>query len=43
LREKDLSTFLDVLALHHCIVLSSPIGLVRVRDCDLITLGGVTS
>ena len=36
---KDLNTS-SVLALHHCIVLSSPPRLVRVRDRELVTLGG---
>ena len=36
---RDLNTF-GVLALHHCIVLSSPPRLVRVRDRELVTLGG---
>ncbi|KAK1677915.1 hypothetical protein QYE76_038763 [Lolium multiflorum] len=36
---KDLNTS-GVLALHHCIVLSSPPRFVRVRDRELVTLGG---
>ncbi len=31
---------LGVLALHPCIVLSSPLRFVRVRDRELVTLGG---
>jgi hypothetical protein len=32
-----------VLALHPCIVLSSPFQLVRVKDREIVTLGEVTS
>jgi hypothetical protein len=40
LREKDLRNFLGVLALHPCIVLSSSLRFVQVRDRELVTLGG---
>jgi hypothetical protein len=32
--------YLYILALHPCIVLSSPLQFVRVRDRELVTLGG---